>query len=918
MKSFLTSCLLLAASFVFAQSNLSSSLTACYALNGNGTEPINNLTATLSAVTATVDRFNNPNSAYYFSGSSSSYIKLPNNSLIKPNTISFSAWIKTNSLASQYIAFTQNTCGSFFEGYAFAVHNPGNGTRFHLVKSSTGCSTSSQVVLNSNQLVATQTWYHVGFYAGPDSLKIYVNGVLNASLANSNPISYSVTGQVYLGGTNGNNNLSFGGTIDNVRFYNRKLTNAEFNLLYTQDPSCVGPAPPVASFSVSPTTICAGSSFSLTDLSSNSPNAWNWQVAGTNTASASTNNPILNIPSPGNYTVSLVSTNSVGVSNTATQVITILPNPTLTISSPSTLCLGHTATLTASGASSYSWSTNQSGSSIVIGPMTVSSSYSVIGSYTSGCSSTALQSVSVNTIVPSISISGGATICQGSSTTLTATGSAISYTWANISVGSILTVTPSGSAVYTVTGTGSNGCTSSTTQAVTVNSLPIISVNSNNTSICLGNAATLAASGANTYTWSGGVVNNTPFYPNATASYTVVGTSTNNCQNTATQLITVFPNPTITISSPGSFCVGQTATLTANGASTYSWSNGQNGSSIIIGPNNVSASYSVIGTSSNGCVSTALQSVTLNTVLPSISVSGSGTICEGSPTTLLASGSAITFSWSTGAMGNLITVTPLASTVYTVIGTGVNGCTISATQLVFVNTAPSVLINSNNTSVCIGDVVVLNASGANTYTWSGGVVNNTPFFPSTSSTYSVVGTGTNSCKNTASIQILVNPLPVLTHSILTTLPVCAGEPITLAAGGANIYAWSNGGTLPTNIVTATTTSNFTVTGTDANGCKSSYVFMISVEPCTSIKENNSNAFISIYPNPNHGQFLIQGLNNEYKNLKVINLIGELIQQKDLNHQSNEVLINIENQPKGIYFVVLSNDTIHEVFKFIVE
>lgn len=104
---------------------LTTSLTACYALNSNANDPINSLNGTLSAVTTTVDRFNTPNSAFYFSGASNSFIELPNSPLLKPsNAISFSAWIKPNSpfTYAQYVVVTKNNSnGIFIESYALTV-----------------------------------------------------------------------------------------------------------------------------------------------------------------------------------------------------------------------------------------------------------------------------------------------------------------------------------------------------------------------------------------------------------------------------------------------------------------------------------------------------------------------------------------------------------------------------------------------------------------------------------------------------------------------------------------------------------------------------------------------------------------------------------------------------------------------------
>lgn len=227
--------------FVKAQVNLNSSLTACYALNGNATETINGLNGTLSSVSTTSDRFGNLNSAYAFSGQPNSYIELPNSNLLKANEISFSAWVKFNHLNSaQYIVFTHNGCLNYHEGYMLAVNNwlPG-GFQLQMAKADNSCSLPGQATLNGLQILNTNTWYHVGFYIGADSLKLYLNGNLDATMAYSSAILYNPSTSVFLGGsTIPTFNAPLDGNLDNVRFYNRKLSGAEFMELFLQDPFC--------------------------------------------------------------------------------------------------------------------------------------------------------------------------------------------------------------------------------------------------------------------------------------------------------------------------------------------------------------------------------------------------------------------------------------------------------------------------------------------------------------------------------------------------------------------------------------------------------------------------------------------------------------------------------------------------------
>src|SRR4051812_28234521 len=128
-------------SAVCSAQNLSNGLTACYPLDGNAQEPNNFLTGIPSAVTPTVDRFSNSGSALAFSGSTVSYVTLPNNALIKPTTyVSIAGWFKSNMVGDQMLVFAFNGCGSYFEGYCLAFDQNGSAMRALAVKANGACS----------------------------------------------------------------------------------------------------------------------------------------------------------------------------------------------------------------------------------------------------------------------------------------------------------------------------------------------------------------------------------------------------------------------------------------------------------------------------------------------------------------------------------------------------------------------------------------------------------------------------------------------------------------------------------------------------------------------------------------------------------------------------------------------------------
>lgn len=209
----------------------------------------------------------------------------------------------------------------------------------------------------------------------------------------------------------------------------------------------------------------------------------------------------------------------------------VSPGPPLTVNSP-TICNGQTASLIAGGATTYSWSSGQTTSSISVNPL-ATSNYTLYGT-ASSCTGSLITTVVVNPN-PTVTVTSPS-VCIGQSTNITA-GGATSYSWSSGQTGSVIAVTPSSNSTYTVTGyTGS--CSSANVASVTVLTLPTISVNS--PTICTGQSATLIANGASSYTFNPGGITGNPIAvtPSTNVTYTVSG-SNGNCSNTAVSNVVV-------------------------------------------------------------------------------------------------------------------------------------------------------------------------------------------------------------------------------------------------------------------------------------------------------------------------------------------------------------------------------------------
>jgi hypothetical protein len=296
-------------------------------------------------------------------------------------------------------------------------------------------------------------------------------------------------------------------------------------------------------------------------------------------------------------------------------------------------CLSSTVSLSGSGGGTYSWS----GPGIISGGTTSSPVVGSVGNYSltvtsSGCSSTpAVVSVVNNTTPPSATAgSTGSITCVNATINLTSGPGAMTYAW-TAPAGSSITgginvqnTTGSGPGVYTVTVMNPvNGCTAMATAAATTNTVaPSASAGVTGTITCVNNSVNLTSTpGSMTYTWTapaGSSISGGTNVQNTTGSgpgtYTVTVMDPNNgCVSFAT---VSAPSNTIAptvgaVTSNSVICVGQTATLTASGASTYSWSTSASGSVIAVSPT-ITASYTVTGTDVNGCTNIATITQTVS------------------------------------------------------------------------------------------------------------------------------------------------------------------------------------------------------------------------------------------------------------------------------------------------------------------
>ena len=339
--------------------------------------------------------------------------------------------------------------------------------------------------------------------------------------------------------------------------------------------------------------------------------------------------------------------------------------------------------------------------------------------------------------------------------------------------------------------------------------------------ICQGQSVTLNASGSSNYTWNNGVSNGIPFSPNSTQTYTVNAIDANGCQSTDNLTVTVNAAPTVSAGPNQTICNGEQVTLTGQGASTYTWDNGvENGIPFIPGS---TQTYTVVG-STNGCTNTSNVTVTVENP-PTISIIGDNPVCEGQQTTLSGQGAA-TYSWDNGVL-NGVPFTPSSGQTYTVTGYSSAGCENTASVVIQTLASPIVTAN-NDISVCAGQSVILSGNGALTYSWDNDIIDGESFVPTTTTTYTVVGTDENGCTNTAQVNVTIGS-GSLQLDAGQDQTICEGTAVTLAVQGTNTPNWSNG-IVDGEPFIPTTSQTYTVTATDENGCEASDNVSITLIP----------------------------------------------------------------------------------------
>ena len=590
-------------------------------------------------------------------------------------------------------------------------------------------------------------------------------------------------------------------------------------------------------------------SINLTPAGGTAPYTFVWN-------SGQTTEDLANIPA-GTYTVTVTSTNGC----TATSSITVADNPiNFTVSgttTPNTACLPPTGngsvnvSVAPGGSYTYIWSGGETTEDLSNLPP---GSYTVTVSAGGTCTSSSTFTIADDPNEPTVSATPTPSTCDLSngSVNLSASGGVSPYTfvWSGGETTEDLSNMPAGT--YTVTVTGANGCTNTTSVTVSNNNPPInLSATTQPSTTCLPSAGNgnidLTASPVGppyTYEWSNGPT--TQDQSNLSpGTYTVTVSAGGSCTSTLDVTLNDQPNnPVITSTPTPSTCeLGNgSISLSVSGSTTpytYLWQDGSTNSTLTGIP---AGSYSITVTGANGCSTSADLNLTNNN--PPINLSATtqpNTSCmppagNGSIDLTATPAGNYTYEWSNGPTTQDQSNLPPGTYTVTVSAGGSCTNTIDVT----INDQPNnpVINNTVTPSTCdlSNGSISLSVSGSTTpytYAWSNG--NSGPSITGQiAGTYSVTVTGANGCSAWVDVTIPNNNPPINLSATIQPNTTCNGGNgsinLTVAPAGSYTYNWSTGftgqdpGSLPSG--------SYSVTVSAGGSCTATADFFVPNEPNT--------------------------------------------------------------------------------------
>lgn len=684
-------------------------------------------------------------------------------------------------------------------------------------------------------------------------------------------------------------------------------------------------------------SFCTGSNVVLT-VPSGSNQTYQWKNGTTFIPGAT--DTAYTATTTGNYTVTI--NNSVSGCNgtSATQVVTVGngPGANITAAGPTSVCAGSTVTLNTTPATGVTYEWRESGIPIS-GATNASYTASTSGTYTlrvyssATCFSTSTPIVVTINPLPNVvttPAAGAATFCQNGTTILTAaTGANLTYQWSfngnPINGGTNYNYSAGNAGTYSVAiNNTQTGCSATSgnivLSQVAAPSAPVIT--GAVTTICAGDSTLLSTTpvAGLTYQWRLGstAINgatNASVYAKLAGNYTIVATNAAGCTAVSNAIAMTVNGITNTATTPAagnaSFCPNSPLLLKLTTTAlnqTYQWN--LNGAPISGATNaqyaaGTAGTYTITITSTQtGCSATSGNIVLTALPLPTVSITGTNSICAGDSATLTATApTAFTYQWQqTGA--NLSGATNATyhayfSGSYRVYVRDANTCTDTSNVIVLtVHAKPSAAVSGPHT-ICAGDTATLQVASAvgNTYTWK---ANGNPISGATNATYQTTAAGsyTVNITNAANCKDSSAPYTVAVNALPTPAITLNQQTLTVTSSFST-YQWYFNGTAingaNASSYTPTQVGNYYVVVTDVNGCsnKSNTINVTNV----GVRNITSNIAIHVYPNPTSNIVNIEAP------VKVNVIISDLSGKK-LMEEKNATRIDLGDMSAGVYMMTI--------------
>lgn len=689
------------------------------------------------------------------------------------------------------------------------------------------------------------------------------------------------------------------------------------------------------------TSICSGDTMMLT-AQVEAGNTYQWYIKNILMATG----PVLRYKAVESDTVSLVVTSQFGCTRTRNVFIQVNPMPVITLDPLIRACKGDMLELQAPVGAGfiYKWFVNgvlkstaaafnhQVADTVVI-RLEVNTVHNCF----------AARNISVVPLLsPKLTLSASQSqICLGDNVTIAAnTTDAVIFRWWDGFAGLTRIVTPADTGIhqYWARVVSGDNCEVYDTIQVAVKSNPKakMKISQGAATVCQNNRVTFSVRETSGVPVSQVIWNNSVVQPmgsdtvkffsrqfSQTAWTNARMVSTFGCSGADSLLVTVQPLPAMTITPDTTVCSGSTLTLKATGGFSCIWTDANNqilgvGYTLNIQPTQTRKYFAIItGGAPLGCLRT--DSV-LVTVLPRPQVavtSSAQNVCGGTPVILTATG-AQSYIWSTGQTGASITVTPQATTDYTVIGVSANGCTGTGSITVNINPSPQVSLTGLAPRYCLNDApATLIGTPVGGFIAGPGVVGG-QFRPQ------LAGPG-----NHMIVYSYLSPFGCFGADTLYTtvvninssislgpnVAICPHEQVQFDAGpGFQRYYWSTGDTTRTTIVRGNayfpgTSRTITVVGTIAQcSAMGSVIVTIRNDCYIGVDEQGDNNRISLVPNPTYGRFTINHNLPDGNPLRIDVFNSQGVNVYSSQSQSCTALspctIDMGHLPAGVYSVLV--------------